>query len=190
MKRIERENAETLHFITTPIRWLVTSLKIVFMLVVLITLVLVNQVGWIVDLGDSQPTRPGRPAESSGGPARPQSRRPVVSLRFRLPPRPGLPCAFSDGRVSGRATRMSGNCSGEGKVQRSASCMIPVHAAQNVQRGLRIRQELQIQLPCSLIENLQQGRVTLCAEALPVVVRVAATPPAARNPELLLRQRS
>jgi hypothetical protein len=52
MSQIEQDNAEALHFIMTPIRMLMNTLKAVFMLMVLVILVLVNQVGWIVDLGE------------------------------------------------------------------------------------------------------------------------------------------
>ena len=52
MSRIERENAEVLHFIETPFRWLMTCLKGVFMVAVLVGLVLMQQVGWVINLGD------------------------------------------------------------------------------------------------------------------------------------------
>src|ERR1035437_9162697 len=61
MRQIERENAEVLHFMETPFRWLITSLKVVFLVVALVVLLIVNQVGWIVDLGDrSQRARDAR----------------------------------------------------------------------------------------------------------------------------------
>ena len=61
MNRIEQDNAEVLHFIETPIRMFMTALKVVFMVVVLLVVVLVNQLGWIVDLGErSERGRDGR----------------------------------------------------------------------------------------------------------------------------------
>jgi hypothetical protein len=52
MNRIERENAEVLHFLETPVRWLMNAIKALFMVVVLVLLLFVNQLGWMVDLGD------------------------------------------------------------------------------------------------------------------------------------------
>lgn len=59
--RVERENAGALHFIMTPIRMVMNFLKFAFMVVVIVILVLVNQAGWVVDLGDrSQRARDAR----------------------------------------------------------------------------------------------------------------------------------
>src|ERR1035441_361499 len=61
MGQVEKDNAEVLHFIETPFRWLMNAIKLVFMVVVLVIFVLVNQAGWVVDLGDrSQRARDAR----------------------------------------------------------------------------------------------------------------------------------
>jgi hypothetical protein len=52
MSRIERDNAETIHFLETPLRWLMRIIRGVFMVAVIVIVVLGNQVGWIVDLGN------------------------------------------------------------------------------------------------------------------------------------------
>jgi hypothetical protein len=88
--RIERENAAVLHFLEAPIRWLITSLKIVFMVVVLVMLVLVNQVGWVINLGDrSQRARDARQnrleAQLAPSPGGPWS---VFDVDFRTQPDP------------------------------------------------------------------------------------------------------
>jgi hypothetical protein len=61
MSRIERENAEVLHVIETPLRMLFSLVKWVLIGSLALIVVLVNQLGWIVDLGDrSERGRDGR----------------------------------------------------------------------------------------------------------------------------------
>jgi hypothetical protein len=49
--QIERENANVLHFLTTPIRWLMAGLKGVALVVGLLLLLFVQQAGWLVNIG-------------------------------------------------------------------------------------------------------------------------------------------
>ena len=59
--QIERENASVLHFILTPLRILISVGKWVVVIGFCLSLLLMNQVGWIVDLGDrSQRARDAR----------------------------------------------------------------------------------------------------------------------------------
>ncbi len=88
--RIERENAETLHFIMTPIRMLMNFIKLAFMVVVLVMLLLVNEAGWLVNLGSrSQRARNARQnrleAQIDPSPGRHWS---VFDVDFRIQPNP------------------------------------------------------------------------------------------------------
>lgn len=90
MDRIERANAEVLHFLTTPIRWLMAGLKGAAFVAGLILLLFVNQAGWLVNIGSrSQRARDARQlrlesqlAPSPGGPWS------VFDVDFRMQPDP------------------------------------------------------------------------------------------------------
>jgi hypothetical protein len=90
MSQIERENANVLHFLTTPIRWLMAGLKGVAFVVGLVLLLFVQQVGWVIDLGPrSQRARDARQErlEAQLAPS-PGGQWSVFDVDFRAQPHP------------------------------------------------------------------------------------------------------